>query len=110
MRLIFLMLMLFSLPVFADGTYNCNFTVQTDFTTSGTSTMVLPRQGGRRCLIFENKDASIKVYVKFSGPHSATEGIVLQPNARWEAVIPSGQSVYLKAASGTPVVGVMSGK
>lgn len=106
-----LLMLLISSAAFAQ-TYNCKVTVQSDVTTSTTSATGVPlyANASRRCLILENKDAAIKVYVKFGSAHSGTEGLVLQPNARWEAITPPGQSIFLKAASGTPVVGVISGQ
>lgn len=109
MKVLVIILSLVSAQAFA-GTYNCNVTVQSDITLSTASSLIAVKNASRRCFILENKDSSIKIYVKFGSVHSATEGIVLQPNARWEAVVPSGQSVFAKAASGSPVVGVISGQ
>lgn len=91
-------------------TYNCKITSQFDATTSTSSVSYLAANASRRCLILENKDGTNRVYVKFGSSHSETEGAVLQTNSRWEMVIPSMQSIYLKAAGGTPVVGILEGK
>lgn len=89
---------------------NCKITSQFNVTTSTSSVSYLAANASRRCLILENKDGTNRVYVKFGSQHSGTEGAVLQTNSRWEMMIPSMQSVYLKAAGGTPVVGILEGR
>lgn len=109
MKLLIGLCLLFSLSAFAQ-TYNCKVTSQAEFVTSSSSTLVIQANASRRCLILDNKDATNAVYIKFGSAHSGTEGLLLRANTRWEAIVPPAQSVYMKAAAGTPTVGFMSGQ
>jgi hypothetical protein len=49
------------------------------------------------------------VYLKFGSEHSGTEGIKLVAGAIHEFSVPPIGSIYLKAASGTPIVTIYEG-
>lgn len=105
----FLLLLTLLIPSFAQA-YNCKITSQADAAVITTSALIIAKQNNRKCLILENKDAAINVYVKFGSAHSGTEGLLLRANTRWEAMIPPHEDVYLKSASGVPTVGFMAGE
>lgn len=91
-------------------TYNCTWTTAKDITASMASTSYLAKNASRRCLILENKDSSVNVYVRIGSAHIGTEGVVLRANSRWESIIPAIGAVYFKAASATAVVSVIEGQ
>lgn len=105
----FLLALLLVIPSFAQA-YNCKITSQADAPIITTSALIIAKQNNRKCLIIDNKDSGINVYVKFGSAHSGTEGLLLRANTRWEAMVPPHEDVYIKAASGTPTVGFMAGE
>lgn len=98
-----------AVPCFAGSSNNNAQVTLTSATTSTSSAVALVANANRRSLYIQNTDASITVYLKFGAAHSGTEGIKLIAGAVYEPAIPPIQSVYLKAASGTPVVTIYEG-
>lgn len=116
------MLLLAGLPAFADGTYNCTVTTQSDVNITGSTTLALSANSARRCLIIENKlvigNAASTLEIKFlpSGASTSnvsftgTQGLKVASGSPWMPVILPINAIYLKSSSGTLPVTIIEGQ
>lgn len=77
--------------------------------TSTTSALAVAANSSRAYLIIQNR-GGVAVYVKFGSAHSGTEGIELAAGVSYEPYKVPIDSIYLKAASGTPSVTIYEGE
>lgn len=106
MKMIMLVLLLFSFNVFANPVIlKPSFTV----TASGTSVQVIGKNTDRKFLGFQNR-GSQSIYLKVDSPHVGTEGyeLVAGEILRFEVAIPIN-SFYAKAASDSPTLAILEG-
>lgn len=107
-NLIFILLMVFSVSVFA-ASPNCKITTQTDVTVTTASTMALATASTRKCLIIKNQSSGSVLHIKFGSAHSGTEGLTVPAVTIWEPVTPPTGSVYLRSPAGVTTATVIEG-
>lgn len=83
---------------------------ESEVTLSTTSTKILDAKTSRNYLLIQNNDASISVYLKFAAAHGVGEKfIVIPPGGNYEPLTVPTDAIYMKSASGVPVVTVIYG-
>lgn len=103
-----LLVLLFAGAVSAnDGPINLQ--TQSDVSVTTTSAAHVSASSSRRYLLIQNK-GSTSIYVKFGSAHSASEGIEIIAGGNFESLKPPIDAIYLKSASGTQTVAVLTGK
>lgn len=80
---------------------------QTVVSATTTSTLALATNKDRRYLLIQNNGA-VTVYVKFGSAHSGTEGVWIVAGGNYEPYKAPLESIYLKSASGTADVTIIS--
>lgn len=88
----------------------CKYTTFTEIvvTTAG-STLMLPANGARHCLLIVNKGAQT-VYVTKASGGGATEGVPIPALGNWEPFVPFIDPVYVRSSSGSQNVLVAEGQ
>lgn len=119
MRILLILTLL--VPSFAQATYNCTVTTQTEVSvTSGSFALALAANPNRRCLSIQNQVASgsSTVSVKFLPSGMTTQnvtftgatGISVAPGVPWQPIILPANAVYLKSSGGTVITSVIEGE
>lgn len=90
------------------GAYASTFS-RSSATVTTTSAMVVDKDPFREYLLIQNNGAS-NVLVKMDSAHSASEGIVIVPGGNYEPFVAPTNAIYLKAASGSNAVEILTSK
>lgn len=81
-----------------------------EVTLSTSSALVLAANPGRNYLIIQNNDPAINMYLKFDSAHTGAQKYILIPaGGNYEPYVVPIDAIYMEAASGSPVVTIISG-
>lgn len=79
------------------------------YTLSTSSVLKLAANRNRTYLLIQNQDATIIVTANAGAAQSSGNGVQISGGGNWEPISAPSGAIYLKAASGTPVVEVIEG-
>lgn len=96
-----------TLPVFA-GDFAVNADKQISFTATTTSSLALAGYNQRTYVLIINTGAT-SITVTFGGPQKNTEGVIIPAGGNYEPAKGVRDSIYIKSASSTDVVNILTG-
>lgn len=79
------------------------------YTITTGSVLYLAANKNRTYLLVQNQDSSIVVTVNAGAAQSSSNGVKVSGGGHWEPITAPNGAIYLKAASGSPIVEIVEG-
>ncbi len=108
MKLVIALLTMIFVNVAHAGFFTVDLAQQLSITATVTSTKVLDTSTVRNYILIQNT-GSVSVIIKFGSVQSATEGIVIPAGGSYEPSRPIRQAMWIKSASSTAAVTILTG-